>query len=37
MNDSENTDSILIDDTIPEQSIPEIPEQSIPEIPLESD
>ena len=37
MNDSENTDSILIDESIPEQTIPEIPEQTIPEIPVESD
>ena len=37
MNDSENTDSILIDESIPEQSIPEIPEQTIPEIPSDSD
>ena len=36
MNDSDNTDSILIDESIPEQSIPEIPEQNIPEIPIES-
>ena len=37
MNDSENTDSILIDESIPEQTIPEIPEQTIPEIPSDSD
>jgi hypothetical protein len=37
MNDSENTDSILIDESVPEQTIPEIPEQTIPEIPAESD
>ena len=37
MNDSENTDSILIDESIPEQTIPEIPEQTIPEIPVDSD
>jgi hypothetical protein len=36
MNDSDNSDSILIDDSIPEQTIPEIPEQSIPEIPTET-
>jgi hypothetical protein len=28
MNDSENTDSILIDESIPEQTIPEIPSDS---------
>ena len=37
MNDNENTDSILIDESIPEQTIPEIPEQTIPEIPSDSD
>ena len=37
MNDSENTDSILIDESVPGQTIPEIPEQTIPEIPAESD
>ena len=37
MNDSENTDSILIDESIPEQTIPEIPEQTIPEIPSDLD
>jgi hypothetical protein len=37
MNDSENTDSILIDESIPGQTIPEIPEQTIPEIPSDSD
>ena len=36
MNDSDNTDSSLIDESIPEQTIPEIPEQSIPEIPTET-
>ena len=36
MNDSDNSDSILIDDSIPEQTIPEIPEQNIPEIPSET-
>ena len=36
MNDSDNTDSILIDESIPEQTIPEIPEQTIPEIPTET-
>ncbi len=36
MNDSDNSDSILIDESIPEQTIPEIPEQSIPEIPTET-
>ncbi len=33
MNDSDNSDSILINESIPEQTIPEIPEQTIPEIP----
>ena len=37
MNDSENSDSILIDESIPEQTIPEIPEQTIPEIPSDLD
>ena len=37
MNDSDNTDSILIDETIPEETIPEIPEQTIPEIPSDID
>ena len=37
MNDTENTDSILLDESIPEQTIPEIPEQTIPEIPSELD
>ena len=36
MNDSDNSDSILIDESIPEQTIPEIPEQNIPEIPSEN-
>jgi len=36
MNESDNSDSILIDESIPEQTIPEIPEQSIPEIPAET-
>ena len=36
MNDSDNSDSILIDESIPEQTIPEIPDQSIPEIPDQS-
>ena len=30
------SNSILIDESIPEQTIPEIPEQSIPEIPAET-
>ena len=37
MNDTENTDSILLDESIPEQTIPEIPEQTIPEIPSDLD
>lgn len=37
MNDSENSDSILIDESTPEQTIPEIPEQTIPEIPSDID
>ena len=37
MNDTENTDSILLDESIPEQTIPEIPEQTIPEIPSDID
>ena len=37
MNDTENTDSILLDESIPEQTIPELPEQTIPEIPSDLD
>ena len=37
MNDSEGTESILLDESIPEQTIPEIPEQTIPEIPSDLD
>ena len=32
MNDSDDTESILLDESIPEQTIPEIPEQTTPEI-----
>ena len=35
ISNSDNTESILIDESIPEETIPEIPE--IPEIPVEED